>query len=102
VSYPAYRLLKGAKEGGVADERNKEQVYDSEIEPLMAQIIRVCQERGIAMVASFAIPTPEDADLNCTSFLPDGDGNPHPLTGDVQRWLRGPRAFAFTITGAKP
>lgn len=80
----------------------KEQIYDEQIEPLMGQIINVCQQHGIAMVASFHIPTPEDLDLHCTSVLPDGDDEPHPLAGDVLRFARGPQSFAITITGPKP
>ena len=61
---------------------NKEQVYDDQISPLMSQIIAICQKHGIAMIASFAIPTPEDDGLQCTSMLPDETGeNPdHHIT----------------------
>jgi hypothetical protein len=48
---------------------NKEEVYDSQINPLMAQIIKICQEHKIAMLASFAIPTPGDPGLRCTTSL---------------------------------
>jgi hypothetical protein len=34
---------------------NKEQIYDERIDPLMAQILAIAQEGGIAMLASFAI-----------------------------------------------
>lgn len=54
---------------------NKEQIYDSQINPLMAQIIEICKANKIAMLATFAIPTPEDADLCCTSQTPDETGN---------------------------
>ncbi len=53
---------------------NKEQVYDETIAPLMAQIIETCQKHGIAMIASFAIPTEDDPTLRCTSHLMDGEG----------------------------
>lgn len=46
---------------------NKEQIYDAQIFPLMAQICAIVQEHKIAMVASFAIPNDEDPDLLCTS-----------------------------------
>lgn len=59
---------------------NKEQVYDSQISPLMAQIIKIAQEHGIAMMASFDIahdgegPNGEDcSSLTCSTLLPDGD-----------------------------
>ncbi|WP_439885801.1 hypothetical protein ACTACK_12815 [Pseudomonas syringae] len=63
---------------------NKEQVYDEQISPLMQQIIEVCKEKGIAMIASFDIahdgigPDGEDCSgLLCSSLLPDGDGKPN-------------------------
>lgn len=48
---------------------NKEQVYDGQINPLMAQIIEICRTHNIAFVASFAIPTEDDETLACTSAL---------------------------------
>lgn len=53
---------------------NKEQIYDEQIAPLMTQIIEICQKHGIAMLASYAIPAPEDPGLMCTTHLADGDG----------------------------
>lgn len=60
---------------------NKEEIYDEQISPLMQNIIGVCREYGIAMIASFNIahdgegPNGEDcARLTCTSHLPDGEG----------------------------
>lgn len=59
---------------------NKEQIYDSQINPLMAQMLEICKANKIAMLATFALPTPEDVDLCCTSQLPDETGKlPHPL-----------------------
>lgn len=61
---------------------NKEQIYDSQISPLMQQIITICRENGIAMMASFDIahdgegPNGEDcSSLTCSTLLPDGDDN---------------------------
>ncbi|WP_258229837.1 hypothetical protein [Pseudomonas putida] len=60
---------------------NKEEIYDSRISPLMQNIIGVCREHGISMIASFNIthdgegPNGEDCSrLTCTSHLPDGEG----------------------------
>lgn len=60
---------------------NKEEIYDEQISPLMKNIISVCREHGIAMIASFNIahdgegPNGEDCSLlTCTSHLPDGEG----------------------------
>lgn len=67
----------------------KEQIYDERIAPLMTQVIGICREAGIAMVASFALPTPENADLMCTSVLPDGEGKGHVLAPFALRVARG-------------
>ena len=65
---------------------NKEEIYDSQISPLMLQIIEICKAQGIAMMASFAIghdgegPNGEDCTgLVCNTLLPDGDGEPYPV-----------------------
>ena len=55
--------------GGQGHGRNKEQVYDEEIFPLMVQILDICKRERVAMLASFAIPTPEHRSLRCTSYL---------------------------------
>lgn len=68
---------------------NKEQVYDAQIAPLMAQIMATCREHGIAMLASFSIPTPENPDLMCTSMLPDGEGKPQPHFFAMGHYLHG-------------
>ena len=59
---------------------NKEQVYDSQISPLIQEVIGICRSKGIAMFASFNIahdgegPDGQDcSSLTCTSHLPDGD-----------------------------
>lgn len=53
--------------------KTKEQIYDEEIDPLMVQIIEICEKNGIAALCSFSIPNESDADLCCTTILP-GDG----------------------------
>lgn len=78
---------------------NKEQVYDSQVEPLMAKIIGICQEHGIAMLCTFAIPTPEDDGLQCTSLLPDETGDNPAHHKAALRSLKGEPSFvAMTIT----
>ncbi|WEJ19314.1 hypothetical protein N0B28_13470 [Pseudomonas sp. SD17-1] len=59
---------------------NKEEIYDSQISPLMQQVIQIARGNGIAMIASFAIghedggPDGEDATrLTVTTHLPDAD-----------------------------
>ncbi len=81
---------------------NKEQVYDEQISPLMAQILDICQKNGIAMIASFAIPTPADPDLHCSSMQPDETGKNPDSHLAALRALRGaPSAFAMTVTTTK-
>lgn len=74
---------------------NKEQVYDTLLHPLMDQILSICREHKIAMIASFAIPTQADPDLHCTSLLSTSTGRPCVLRGAAQ-------SVAMTVTGAKP
>jgi len=65
--------------GTGANERkkmNKEQIYDEQIHPLMAQIFEICQANKIAFLASFSIPTEEDDDLRCTSAMLEKDFDP--------------------------
>ncbi len=53
---------------------NKEEIYDDQISPLMTQIIAICREHGIAMLASYSIPNGEDDGLCCTTHLADENG----------------------------
>lgn len=64
---------------------NKEQVYDQQIAPLMTQIIDICQQRGISMVATFALPIPGDDNLVCTTALKDENGTFPPMCHNVLR-----------------
>ena len=50
----------------------KEAVYDTQISPLMAEILAICQEHKIAIVADFGL----DGDLHCTSALLTEDYEP--------------------------
>jgi len=52
---------------------NKEQAYDEKISPLMTEIIAICREHGIAMLASYSIPAEGKEDQTCTTHLDDGD-----------------------------
>lgn len=74
---------------------NKEEIYDSQISPLMQQIIGVCREHGIAMMASFAIDHdgegPEGQDcsaLVCSTILPDGNDKPNPRFAQAFELIR--------------
>ena len=54
---------------------SKEQIYDEQINPLMAQIIKICDENNIPFVFSAQLTTDEedeDGAMLCTSCnLPD-------------------------------
>lgn len=47
----------------------KEQIYDEQIAPLMTQIITICKEHKIPIVASFFTPGPDDPELAVTTAL---------------------------------
>jgi hypothetical protein len=89
---------------------NKEEIYDSQISPLMRQIIAITREHGIAMIASFDIahdgegPNGEDCSaLLCTTYLPDGDNetNQHfsQAASLLQRRGRAPGMMITTTHG---
>lgn len=77
----------------------REQIYDARINPLMAQIIRICEENQIPFVASFQLSSNEEEDgaLLCTSAsLPNGSADALVKARDV---IYQPQPFwAFTIT----
>jgi hypothetical protein len=77
---------------------NKEQIYDSQINPLMEQIIEICKSNKIAMLATFAIPTPEDADLCCTSQTPDETGKLPRHMAEASSLIRNGRAAPMMLT----
>jgi hypothetical protein len=56
---------------------NKEAIFDAKIEPLMAEVLRICHEHQIAMLATFAIPTPDNPHQAAHSVTPDETGK-HP------------------------
>lgn len=53
---------------------NKEAIYDEQIDPLMAQIIAICREHKIPVVAVFHTPNEDDQDLFCATRSPDENG----------------------------
>lgn len=52
--------------------QSKEEFYDREISPMMAEIIRKCKEHNINMFSIFALDTKdeEEGPLYCTTSLP--------------------------------
>lgn len=81
---------------------NKETVYDEQISPLMAQIIDICEKNGIAMLATFDIPTPEDSGLCCTSVLPDETGRNPVRQAAAMSVLEDPRFLIGMLATIKP
>lgn len=87
--------------------QTKEQIHDSLIFPLMAQIIAICKEHHISMIASYDIPTPEEETLCCTTHLPDETGELSPRIQKMRRAAqisRAPSMSMITVTesdGAK-
>lgn len=78
----------------------KEQVYDEEINPLMAKILEICKREKIAMIASFQIPNDEDPKLMCTSALLEKDHEPNQeLLGALSLIKDGFVAFAIKRRG---
>ena len=77
---------------------NKEEIYDTEISPLMAQIIAICKKDGIAMLATFSIPTDDDPGLCCTTLVPDENGESGPRHLHALRILKGASNQVMTIT----
>lgn len=85
----------------VEQDVNKEQIYDAQIFPLMAQILDICKEHKIAMVAAFHTPNDEDAELFCSSRVP-GENGEYPaylkdLSAIVSRNIRGESAHLVMI-----
>ena len=49
---------------------NKEDVYDNEISPLMTQIIDICKQHGIPIIASFTYENSDERDPGrCTTLI---------------------------------
>lgn len=76
---------------------NKEQIYDSQINPLMAQVIDICKANKIAMLATFDIPNDDDPDLACTTHLPDETGKLPDRIADCVRVSKGGRTSATPL-----
>lgn len=77
--------------------KDNEAVYDSEIAPLMAQIITICKDHEIPMGATFEY-APE---MYCTTTIPANGQSDHMAA--VNRLLSGDvRDRALQLTTTKP
>ena len=73
----------------------KEQIYDEQISPLMTQIIKICKEHKIPILASFFTPGDDDPELAVTTALL-GNGFEAPVNfSNALRELR-PELFGGT------
>lgn len=77
---------------------NQEEIYDERISPLMKEILTICKEHKIPMVASFACPNDDDPDLRCTSGLIGNDymGNQEGFLAALHTLCRQPTTLAIT------
>ena len=51
---------------------NEEGAYDNEIRPLMQKIIKICNKKGIPMIASFTFENcPDRGPGRCTTLIND-------------------------------
>ena len=73
---------------------NKEEIYDTQISPLMTQILGICKENRIALICDFGL----DEDLHCTSALMSEEYSPS--SDQLKAWalLKPKQSFAFAET----
>lgn len=63
----------------------KEEIYDAQINPLMAQIIAICKEHKIPVLASFTLDF--DEGLHCTTALLEDEYEPADSLVEASRVL---------------
>lgn len=90
-----YQKLEDAK----MEKKTKEQIYDEEINPLMAQILEICKRHKIPMLATFSTPSEDDPGLFVTSFLLDPEWGTPSEFAEAARVIKPPTVFmAFTVS----
>jgi hypothetical protein len=78
---------------------NKEGIYDTQINPLMNQIISICREHKIAMLADFSL----DKDLRCTTTLLSEEYHPTDEQLAALECIKPHRTFAMSeVVSTKP
>lgn len=82
-------------------DKNKEQIYDEQINPLMAQIISLCKLHKIAMLCSFSIPTEYEPSLMCTTALLAKSYNPPSELTDAFDVIMGKETTFMALTVTK-
>ncbi|HEF0076123.1 TPA: hypothetical protein R8G76_001379 [Citrobacter youngae] len=77
---------------------NLESVYDEKISPLMTQIIAICKEHNMPMVASFAYENCEEKGRSCCTTTLTFEGRHIREFAEATSVIRGNPLFsAFTI-----
>lgn len=78
---------------------NREDVYDNQISPLMTEIIRICKEHDIPMVASFQYndDRPDGEAMLCTTVILNQKDAATPALHDAAAALRRDRSV-MTLT----
>jgi hypothetical protein len=88
----------------------KEAIYDKEINPLVAQIMAICDREKLPFIISVCyqnIPESETEDQDqsyCTSYGPGPGPHPDPRIFAAFKVIRAPRGdfFAMTVTTPPP
>jgi len=77
---------------------NKEDIYDSEISPLITQIIAICKKHKIPMIASFTYENDEEKGFGrCTTHL-KYEGREDEVNHQAHGIIRGGGHQAMVIT----
>lgn len=79
----------------------KEEIYDSQLFPLVGQIIEICKAHKIPMLASFGLEEDGEEDgLHCSSALLEEEFNPSPglLAASREIFRPSPSFVAITIS----
>ena len=79
--------------------KTKEEIYDEQISPLMAQIITICNEHKIANLCTFALDVEED--LYCTTAMIGDEYEAPEAYSQMYDLLRPPAVSMSTITVTK-
>ncbi|MGN7478982.1 hypothetical protein ACTHOQ_14125 [Solibacillus silvestris] len=82
---------------------DKEKVYDEQISPLMAQILKICKENDVQMAMQFYL---QDAEANvdgepmyCTSFINNlKEEQIDYVATEAMRWGKSGKPFIMTAT----
>lgn len=78
---------------------DKEQVFDAEVQPVLDQLIKACEEKGIAFLATFDL-SPRDAEsMKCmTVGCADETGVPSPRLAMLRAIVMGEVQFVGGVS----